>query len=181
LLQRASGEEDDEEVLQRIMRLMEASHLRLAGEFDPGEQTQRIQRRILDDLDEALKRSRNQSKRKTQSQQQQQSGDRRQRGRRQQKQSASRPSQGQSQSDKPESGQDSAQSKSDESGQGRQEDERQGKAGRVPRDRGRQWGNLPARDRDAVLQGIKDDYLPKFKELIERYYKALAKPTDDPR
>ena len=170
LLQRASGEGDDEEVLQRIMRLMEASHVRLAGQFDPGEQTQRIKRRILEDLDEALKRSRNrppQSKRS----QQQRSDDRRQRGRRQPtKNPASQPSKSKAQQDK-----DAGQAKSRDAGHGRRGDARNATSRRAPRDTGRQWGNLPSRDREAVLQGIKDDYLPKFKEMIERYYKALAK------
>ena len=177
LLQRASGQGDDEEVLQRIMRLMEASHLRLAGQFDPGEQTQRIQQRILEDLEEALKRSRNRSPRSKQSKKQQSSGDRRQRGQRQQKKKpTSQPAKS-----KPQPGKDTGQAKSKDSGNGQRSGAGKATSRRAPRDRGRGWGNLPPRDREAVLQGIKDDYLPKFKDMIERYYKALAIPTDERR
>ncbi|MCP4247470.1 MAG: hypothetical protein GY778_10520, partial [bacterium] len=38
----------------------------------------------------------------------------------------------------------------------------------------RGWGNLPARDRDEVLQGIDEDVLEKYRHLIERYFRTLA-------
>jgi len=169
MLDRAAGEGDDEEVLQRVMRLMEASRLRLAAQFDPGEQTQRVQRRILDDLDEAIKRSGKRRGRPQQKQQQKKSADRRSRGQRQQQQQQQKQNKAAS---------DQRKRAGDEAPVGRGEAEN-GKVTRTPVERGRQWGNLPARDRDAVLQGIKDDYLPKFKEMIERYYKALGRPESE--
>ena len=36
------------------------------------------------------------------------------------------------------------------------------------------WGFLPPRDRDEVIQGIQEQSLPKFREWIEDYYRALA-------
>ena len=36
------------------------------------------------------------------------------------------------------------------------------------------WGDLPAKDREAVANGAKEKFLPEYKEMIERYYEALA-------
>jgi hypothetical protein len=37
-----------------------------------------------------------------------------------------------------------------------------------------EWGNLPQRVRDMLLQGRKDSYSPLYKRLTEEYYKRLA-------
>ena len=36
------------------------------------------------------------------------------------------------------------------------------------------WGNLPPRDRDQVSNGANEEYLPAYKQQIERYYQGLA-------
>lgn len=36
------------------------------------------------------------------------------------------------------------------------------------------WGKLPPRDREAVADGVKEEYLPAYRDLIDRYYQALA-------
>ncbi len=36
------------------------------------------------------------------------------------------------------------------------------------------WGSLPARVRDALSQGISDEYSQLYRSITERYYKALA-------
>lgn len=166
LLQRAAGQGDDEEVIQRIMRLMEASRLRLAGHFDPGPRTQRIQRRILEEMNEAIQRARQQ--RSNQSQQpQQRSGERRQRGQRQKKQ----PDEQTSAQDAQNRAQSQPASEDDQATKGKPDE---GPGNDHARPTARRWGHLPPRDREAILQGIKDEYLPKFKEMIERYYQALG-------
>jgi hypothetical protein len=38
----------------------------------------------------------------------------------------------------------------------------------------REWGNLPERERDLIVHASKDELLPSYKELIERYYQSLA-------
>ena len=38
----------------------------------------------------------------------------------------------------------------------------------------RQWGNLPPRKRERVLQGAKEPVLPDYRDLVEQYYKAVA-------
>ena len=174
LLNRAAGQGENEEVVQRIMRLMEASRLRLGGRFDPGEQTQKIQKRILEEMDEAIKRSR-QTRRQSQQQRQQRasrSGEQRRRGQRQGRQ--------QQKKDQPGKGQQTA------AGKEAAGDEHASKGQAKPGEKGkraavtaRSWGNLPPRDREAVLQGIKDDVLPKFRALIDRYYKALSASANE--
>lgn len=37
-----------------------------------------------------------------------------------------------------------------------------------------EWGNLPQRVRDMLMQGRKDSYSPLYKRLTEEYYKRLA-------
>jgi hypothetical protein len=36
------------------------------------------------------------------------------------------------------------------------------------------WGGLPPRDRDQISHGANEEYLSAYKELIDRYYQALA-------
>jgi len=40
--------------------------------------------------------------------------------------------------------------------------------------RSREWGNLPERERDLIVHGAKEESLPSYKELIQRYYQSLA-------
>ncbi len=37
-----------------------------------------------------------------------------------------------------------------------------------------EWGNLPPKDRDLISNGVNEQYLPAYKEMIDRYYQALA-------
>lgn len=43
----------------------------------------------------------------------------------------------------------------------------------------RAWGQLPARDREEVIQGSVERSLEKFRIWIERYYQSLAEGTDE--
>ena len=36
------------------------------------------------------------------------------------------------------------------------------------------WGELPAREREEALQFLRERFPARYKELIERYYRALA-------
>ena len=171
LLNRAAGQGENEEVVQRILRLMEASRLRLGGRFDPGDQTQKIQKRILEEMDEAIKRSRQSRPRSPQQKQQRasRSGERRRRGQRQQQK---KDQQGKGQQTA--AGKDAAGDEHASKGQAKS-----GEKNKRAAVTARSWGNLPPRDREAVLQGIKDDVLPKFRALIDRYYKALSASANE--
>jgi len=39
---------------------------------------------------------------------------------------------------------------------------------------GSQWGNLPPGDRELVAHGANEHYLPEYKDMINKYYQALA-------
>ena len=41
-------------------------------------------------------------------------------------------------------------------------------------EKGREWGNLPGRDRDLIANSVKEASLPAYREMVDRYYQALA-------
>jgi hypothetical protein len=47
-------------------------------------------------------------------------------------------------------------------------------SGKEIRETGTEWGNLPARDRDLIIHGSKEQSLPAYKDMVQRYYQALA-------
>jgi hypothetical protein len=49
------------------------------------------------------------------------------------------------------------------------------------RDQGNRWGELPAHERDRILQSLTEGFPPHYQAILEAYYKRLAveKPTDD--
>ncbi|PCJ51468.1 MAG: hypothetical protein COA73_17310 [Candidatus Hydrogenedentota bacterium] len=40
------------------------------------------------------------------------------------------------------------------------------------------WGSLPKRIRDALSQGITDQYSELYRSITEQYYKSLAEDQD---
>ena len=155
------GESANEDIMVRIIKQMNHVEQRLSAAFDPGAETQRLQRRIVDRLDEAIAASIRQGSRSGASAGAM--GDKRRR---------TPPSSGDPQgSDSPFSDdpQGSAPAKGDP-----QQTDRSGPL----RDSKRGWGHLPPRDRDEVLQGINEKSLERFRQWIERYYQALAEKDD---
>lgn len=61
---------------------------------------------------------------------------------------------------------------------------RQGPGGdgdmRGPREKGGRWGELPAHERDRILQSMDQGFPPHYQSILEAYYKRLAveKPFD---
>jgi hypothetical protein len=45
----------------------------------------------------------------------------------------------------------------------------------------RGWGHLPSRDREEVLQGIQDDVVERYRQMIDEYYRALAEMEEHNR
>jgi aspartate aminotransferase-like enzyme len=39
------------------------------------------------------------------------------------------------------------------------------------------WGHLPPHVREAMLNSMSEKYLPKYEELVKKYYEALAQKT----
>jgi hypothetical protein len=131
----------------------------LLKKTDPGEVTQEIQRRIVTDLDvliEMAKKSESQS-----SQQQKQQG--------QKKQESKGNQQGKGSSM---GGTNAAQSSQFNDGD----------ATAAPNakdihevNQNEIWKNLPPRDRDSIINGMREEVLPGYQRMMERYYEELAK------
>lgn len=154
----ANGQSDDDQMKQMLDR-MGQSEKRLSAE-DPGAVTQETQKRIITDLDVMISMARKQqSQGKSNQNGKSQPGQQRQMSR------------GQQQGPSREGGTQAATNSgprqgSAESPQSNGEDLHQ----KTPQE----WGNLPARDRDLISNGANEQYLPSYKEMIDRYYQALA-------
>jgi hypothetical protein len=136
-----------------IERMGDSQH-KLKDEKDPGEVTQETQRRIVMDLDTLIELAK------------------------QMQSSGSSSSSGQ-----PQDGQQRQQSQNN-GGQGgnfANTSERLPGGGAADAATGdmrnhdpASWGSLPPRDRDQVANGANEEYLPAYKQQIERYYQGLA-------
>ncbi len=157
-----------EEAIERDTNLigdrMARSRQRLAINHDPGKTTQKIQERILIDLDQLIEASRRQ-------QQQQQMAGGQSSGQQQR-----RPSQGQ----QPQGTQEGT-AQRNTSTEAAQESTAPGAAA-IPnppegdiRETMAEWGSkLPPRLRDAVIEGSSEKIIEKYKALTEDYYRSIA-------
>ena len=151
----------DEDVMAKIIRLMDEAAHKLEIEFDPGDETQTLQTRIMGQLDEAILQAA-QQRRLHRRNQQVATGDRRRKTTDAQRQKSD---QARTQSGETE-GQTSG---SSEAGSGVAADSVGGKLDESRRS----WGHLPQRERDEIVQGFEEDFLEQYREWIERYYRAL--------
>jgi hypothetical protein len=164
---RDSGGGDD--IDARIQQLMEQAQERLERNFDTGTETQRIQHEILGRIDEAIEIAKRNLRPNpsSSSSSRPQRGEKRQSGQRHDKQSAKasggKPGGEPDTGSTPQGGGDTASAAGDD----------------PLADTRRGWGNLPDRDREAVIQGFKEDFLRKYGELIEAYYRALSDTSDE--
>lgn len=163
--QSTSGEDDD--IMSGIIRTMgEAAH-RLEVEFDSGDATQALHRRIVEQLDEAIQAAASQRRPQRRSGRPA-SSDKRRMG------DEKKRSDGQGKDAKP--GEDgSASSKSpDDDGQPAEERPTGGNLEEVRRT----WGHLPMREREEIIQGISESFLERYRAWIERYYRALQESEE---
>jgi hypothetical protein len=167
---RKTVQEGEEDVMARIMRHMAEAARMLDVRFDPGAETQSVQRRALDLLDEAIAQAA--AQRRPQSSQGQSSHpDKR-----------TAPDQSDPQNKRGTGAQPrpgaSAESGSQEKTKSDVEN-LEAVRGRFNETR-RSWGMLPQRDRDEVIQGIEERFLERYRKLIEDYYRALQGEDDAP-
>lgn len=163
---RRSINDSDEDLMDAVIRSMDGSARRLEIEFDTGVQTQVLQRRIIEGLDDAIKVA----------------AQRRRRGLRGTSSTSDKrrmPKSRQRRSDKTQSASDA---KTDSAVAGASEAERaaaqrESKGGRL-RELRRTWGHLPMRQREELIQGITESFLERYREWIERYYRALQETED---
>ncbi len=147
------GEEDD---FSRAVTLMGDAAKRLDEGKDAGLQTQRVQEDVLKALDKMISDAqKNQQKQKSK-----------------QKQQQPQPSPSPSQSQKQQKGQQQGAKPSPESG-----------VPQVPREDGpgktragntAAWGDLPARMREALVEGLNDRFSARYRQKTEEYYRRLA-------
>ena len=159
LLRSASGS-GQVNLSQRISRRMELSSQRIGDEFEIGRDTQRLQQRIIDDLEEAIAQLNNQQSKSSEQGSGQQEKSQQPKGGAQQR-----------------SAETSSTATPGNTGGGATPTATASSSDAAPIEEGRrEWGHLPPRDRDRVIQGRQQPYIEKFRDLIERYYRALAGP-----
>jgi hypothetical protein len=168
LLRDATGRSEGPAVI-RALDGMRASRVKLGVSYDTGRETQQIQRGIVRDLEKTIAEAWKAQRPMPTSSKSRQSEQRRRR---------------QSQQPKPGSEPKDAQRTDALEPIG---DERAthgvvttavGQPRAALRELRRGWGRLPDRDRDEVVQGFDQDFLTKYREWIERYYRALANPQE---
>ena len=149
---------DDEDIMEKIIRLIAQTARRLEVDFDTGEETQALQLEVLKQLDDAVKLAAAQT-RKSSGQQCSSKSDRRRRQEKDKSRNAeANPNKGESADTAP------AGRKPTAGGINDRNDLAESRRG---------WGNLPQRERDEVIQGAGERYLERYRKWIEQYYRAL--------
>lgn len=157
------GESTALDTVETTLARMDEAAERLTNRLDPSDATQAIQKQVLAGLDQMIQAAERNSAGKSKGQQARRKTGRRPSGRRRGRAAAK-----------------SGSSKSVPTAKGGQGDGDRGKRGKPSADESnqadlaRQWGFLPQRDRLEVAQGFDEEFLPKFREQIQRYYRRLA-------
>lgn len=160
-LLRKAVSESDEDVMATMLRLMGESERKLGIDFDPGDETRQVQSNILDKLNDAIKTAG--KRRMSRGGQPSFSSDRRR-------------AEGTPKPQPP----PEANRKSSGAGSGDAEGattptatvESKPVRGDLQETR-RTWGVLPQRERDEMIQGSSEGTIERYREWIERYYRAL--------
>lgn len=166
-LERQLSLEELGDAFAQAVQLMDDTAKRLGESKDAGIDTQRMQEQALAKIDTLIDMAR--------SQQQQQKQKRRQKKDQQDQQQQQQQSSQQQQQQQ----QASAQQQGTDATGG--ENPQQGGRVNAPPGAGAAWGNLPARLRDALLQGSGDVTSAKWEALTREYYKRLAEQPGGPK
>jgi hypothetical protein len=150
------------EALARTLTLMEQSRQQLSVKLDPGPETQAVQQQIVAALDDLIAAAMAGAKGTAGASGQPQPGERRER---------QQPGQPDKTADGPPT------PAGDVPGQpGSVQSDGTGlttPSGEFRESR-RGWGHLPPRERDEIIQGVREAVLEKYREQINQYYRALA-------
>lgn len=158
---------------------MGRSRQRLGEDKDPGPITQKIQDRILLDIDDLIQQARQQ-------QQQQQSSSRSRSRQQQQGQQQPGSEQANNQGNQP-NGQQQGPNNQKGSAGANQESVQSGSHKDPTKDGGElagrmaEWGGVTPRQRQAIVEGSQDSPLEKYRGLIEDYYRSLAEKSSPPK
>jgi hypothetical protein len=153
--------------MTNILEMMQDSSRRLEIDFDPGRETQTVQAGIVEQLDEVIKVAASRRRPRSRPMQSGKSDKRRKPGER--SKASDEADEKTSQGDQPESG------TTDDTPGSQAGAESTG--GDLREVRGT-WGHLPMRDREEVIQGIGETFLERYREWIERYYRALQESDE---
>jgi hypothetical protein len=164
---RAAGDADGQDPLVRLNRRMRQAE-ELLRSRKSGEETQKLQGKIVGDLDELI----NQLRQQQQQQQQSSSSS----SSKKQQQTAERESVAQ-----PRQQQQASAGSKPNTKPARDSSQRVGKAEAKKADPGKLsdlikdiWGELPARLRQQMMQSSAEQFVPKYELQIEEYFKALS-------
>ena len=163
--QRLNDEEVSNVFLAAVERMREVA-TRLEEQFDTGLGTQRAQEDVLAKLaqlmDEAQQRGAEACSSPSASSSQQQQ---------QQQNPGKRESSEQSESDEQ---QNNANTPQDSSNDGQAPQGRTGELGTILEESGTEWGHLPTRIREMLLQGRRDKFSALYEQMTRDYYRRLA-------
>lgn len=163
-----SEEKGSDNPLTRLSRQIREAEQRLR-KADSGEQTQEMQRKIVEDLDKLIAQIERQQQQKSQSQSQSKKPNAPQQGKQQQVKQPKPGNQPGQESDKPaaDSGDQLTDKKNEKPTTGKLQDMLE-----------KVWGELPERQRQDVMQASFDDFPAKYQYVIEEYFKTLLKRQD---
>lgn len=153
-------EQQSADVFEQAVREMSQAADQLGPRRDTGIETQRLQQSILDKLDQAIASARQQGS---------QGGSSGESGQGQQQDVGSGQNTGQQQGG---SGQSVSAGSGGGGSTGGDVNARQPQQHEASKQS--QWGNLPPRVRDELLQGLSDQFSSVYRELTSRYYQRLA-------
>jgi hypothetical protein len=152
--------EGPEAMMKEILSRMDDSAKRL-HDRDPGSLTQETQKRITMNLDQLIELVRQQQQQQSSSQSQSKSDSEAQKRQRMQGNQEGPHNQGGNNAAKQSTLPNGASATPESNGTDIHQ-------------RSREWGNLPERERDLIVHGSKEELLPSYKDLIQRYYQSLA-------
>lgn len=166
-LVRKAVTDSDEDVMDAVIRLMNLASRKLEIEFDAGDETQAVQRRITERLGEAIKIAAAQ-RRPIRSRQRAASGDKRRmpKGSPDPRRKSSSAEAG------------DAQATTSATATSRGEAGDRGSIDGDLREGRRSWGQLPMRQREEVIQGATERFLERYRDWIEQYYRALQESDE---
>ncbi len=156
------GQSDDGDLMDRALRRMSSAEERLVRRYDAGSETQALQNSIIDDLDLAIKNAARRGSSKN-----------RAAGQGEMRRKSDRPT---GEGERPRGAAvDAGGAETTGSTSEAKTDPPSGPL----RETRRGWGHLPARDREEMIQGSREQSLDAYREWIERYYRALAEEGDE--
>jgi hypothetical protein len=163
--------------LQRVIEAMRSAQRRISGD-DTSSKTQALQKEAVQDLQELLKRLERQQRSRQSRPQKPSDSDSPGEGQKLPP-DQSEPEKSGSKRDRQEPGRSPASQRNE--GKSRDSEERSDAARRAAAEQTRRlelikdvWGHLPPHLREAMQSSFSEKYLPKYDELVKKYYESLA-------